>query len=214
MKPVAIGRKALHGAGAGEAIGFKIAPVEGALPGIGQVHTTRRQFITPSEFSIFQPTARGKFPFRFRGQFLAGPSSIRGGVFKADMHHRVIFPPGDIAARAFRRVPACALGPMPPMADIARIHRAIRHAENQRAGRQHIGGSTRIKRGVKRAFGDGLMTSGRDKTRKITVRHRGLVHPKTRHRHIVAGSFFGIMPIRAHQEGATCYPGHGRPFTS
>ena len=129
------------------------------------------------------------------------------------MHHGVIFPPGDIAARPFRGAPAGALGPMPPMADIARIHRAICHAENQRAGQQHIGGSTRVKRGVKRAFGNSLMASGRDKTRKIPVRHRGLVHPKTLHCHIMAGPFFGIMPVRAHQEGAAWYPGHGRAFT-
>ena len=213
MKPVAIGREALHRAGAGEAIGFEIAPRKGALPGIGQVHTTRRQFITPSEFSIFKPTARGKFPFRFRGQCLAGPGGVSGGVFKADMHHGVIFPPADITARPFRRAPMGALGPMPPMADIARIHRAICHAEHKRAGHQHIGGRTRIKRRVKRAFGNSLMASGRDKTSEILVRHRGLVHPKTLHRHIVAGPFFGIMPIRTHQEGAACDPGHGRAFT-
>jgi hypothetical protein len=133
--------------------------------------------------------------------------------FKRHMDHRVIFPPRNIAAWPFRRAPAGALGPMPPMADIARIHWAIGHAENKCARGQHIGRRAGIKRRIKRAFGHGLMASRRNETGEILVRHRRRVHPKACHRHAMAGPFFGIMPIRTHQEGAAWYPRHGRAFT-
>ena len=74
VQPVAIGREGAHRAGALEPVAGEVAPGEGALPGIGQVHAAGVSS-SPQANSGLQPAARRELPLRLGRQRLAGPGA-------------------------------------------------------------------------------------------------------------------------------------------
>ena len=61
--------------------------------------------IAPGVIGIFQPAARRKLPFGFCGQILSRPTGIRHGVFKSNVHHRLIGAAFDLTVGAFWMAP-------------------------------------------------------------------------------------------------------------
>ena len=97
--------------------------------------------------------ARGKLPFRFGRQFLAGPLGIGFGIAICDMHNRMIVEPADGAARPVGPAPIGAEFEFPPLRPVAQINRMLRRRENQRAGFEHVRQSARIVLWIGRDFG-------------------------------------------------------------
>src|SRR5262249_22961849 len=90
-KAVSIGRKASNRCCSFEAVALQILPWEVTLPGVCHEFAAGSQFISPDKIGSIQTAACGELPFRFGGQFLAGPFGICLGIFISDMHYRMLF---------------------------------------------------------------------------------------------------------------------------
>src|SRR5262249_10174137 len=86
-----------------------------SLPGVGHGLAAGRELLTPSELDAVQSAARGKFPFGFGWQFLAGPLGVGLGIAIGNMNDWVIVEPADRAARAVWPAPVRAELEFPPL---------------------------------------------------------------------------------------------------
>src|SRR5580704_19416298 len=100
VEAVAIRRERHDGRRAPAAVRREIQMREDSLPGIGHRLAARHEFVAPGEFRVIAPAARGKFPFGFGRQFLAGPSRVSLGVAVGDVYDRMIVEAADGTAWA------------------------------------------------------------------------------------------------------------------
>ena len=70
-----------------------------ALPCIRHLLAAGRELVTPGELSAVEAAARGKLPFGFGRQILAGPFGVGFGVAIGDVDNRMIVEAADRAAR-------------------------------------------------------------------------------------------------------------------
>src|SRR5262249_62115270 len=86
-----------------------------ALPEVGEDGRVRRLLVAPDVGLAFLPAARRELPLGLRGQALAGPPGVGGGVVPGDVDDGVVLLPLDAAARPLRVTPAGARRPLPPL---------------------------------------------------------------------------------------------------
>ena len=67
-----------------------------------------REFIAPGELGAVETAARGKFPFGFGRQILAGPFGVGERIAIGDVHDRMIVEPVDVALRPVGMAPVRA----------------------------------------------------------------------------------------------------------
>ena len=141
-----------------------------------------REFIAPGELGAVEPAARGKFPFGFGRQILAGPFGVGSAhPGKRHMHDRMIIEPGDIAVRSVGMAPVRALEEGPPLTPVAQIDWARRRRKNERTGIEHMRQRARIILRVGRNFGKGDVVGCLDEFVELPVRHRRAVDPELVH---------------------------------
>ena len=74
--PKPFGGNAVTGEVRSKPSGIQILRRKLALPGVGHVLATGREFVAPGEFGAVEAAARGELPFGLGRQVLAGPSRI------------------------------------------------------------------------------------------------------------------------------------------
>jgi hypothetical protein len=128
---VAVGRECSGRRGALEAIQEQVLPRELALPGVGEVPATGREFVTPHVDRAVEAPAGGELPLGFRRQRLARPRGVGLGVGIRNVRDRVPVPAPYVAIRTLGMPPARAGQVRPPLAEVAQIHRPRGAAEHQ-----------------------------------------------------------------------------------
>ena len=123
VQAVAVRRKRRHRRGALVAVLVEILARKFALPGVGHVLAAGREFIAPGELGAVEAAARGKLPFGFGRQVLAGPSRIGQRIGIRDVHDRMIVEHVDVALGPVGMAPVGALHERPPLAPVAQIER-------------------------------------------------------------------------------------------
>src|SRR6516225_9789153 len=108
VDPVAVRRKRRYRRRALEAIGAEVLVWEVTLPGIGHVFAAGCELITPGVLGAIEPPARGKLPFGFSRQVLAGPFCIGQRIVERDVYDRMIVEHVDVAFRAIGPPPVGA----------------------------------------------------------------------------------------------------------
>src|ERR1700691_4921361 len=84
------------------------------------------EFLAPNVRLPVQSAARGEFEFRFRGQALAGPFRVNGGILPGDVHPGMIATSLQVARRTLRVLPACAFRVTPPSVSVGKCDRVRR----------------------------------------------------------------------------------------
>src|ERR1700733_15063578 len=121
-----------------ETVFAKILARKFALPSIGHMLAARRELIAPGKLSAVQSAARGKFPFSFGRQFLAGPRGVGFSVPISDVNDGMIIEPADRAARPVGTFPVGTEFEIPPLRPVTQIYRVLRRREDKRAGLEHM----------------------------------------------------------------------------
>ena len=161
-----------------------------------------RELVAPGILRRVQAAARGELPFRLGRQRLAGPCGIGRRILERDVDDGVMRAIGDRAARAFRVAPARAVGPVPPVPDIAEIDRAWRFAEDERAGLQRRRRQIGKGGGIERALRDGAIARGVDEGGELRIRHRVRIDGEGADADAAGRGFLRVMVIRSHAEHA------------
>jgi len=83
----------------------------------------RQEFVAPRIGSAFKAAARGKLPLGFRRKRLSVPPRERLRITERDVNDRVVVEAVNGAARTMRLTPERVARVMPPVRDVATIHR-------------------------------------------------------------------------------------------
>ena len=199
---VAVGRERAHRRRPRPAVGAQVLVRKVALPGVGHMPAVRRELVAPGEVRAVQSAARGEFPFRFGRQFLAGPLGVGLGVLERHLHDGMIVQSADMAAFAVGPPPRGAEGEAPPLAEVAEVDGLAGRREHQPTCLEHLRQGAGIILGIGRDLRPGHIVGRRHEGAELRIGDRRGIDPESVDRDAVARRFVGIMPVRAHAEGA------------
>jgi hypothetical protein len=118
MDAVAVRREGRDRRRAFKAVLGLVLPRKWSLPSIGHMPPAGRKFIAPGERGAVQSSPRGKLPFGFCRQILAGPFGIGLRILVGHVNDRVIVEPADPAFRPKGMTPVRPFEEILPLAPI------------------------------------------------------------------------------------------------
>src|SRR5262249_21125819 len=104
--------------------------------------------------------------------------------------------------------PVCAFGEGPPLAEIAQADRIVGRRECQRARIDQMRQYAGIVFGIRRDFRDSDVSRRPDELPEFPIGDGMAIHPERADRDTMGGSFFRIVLVGSHPEGAAWNPVH------
>ena len=123
VEAVRVSRKRSHRRDPAKAIVLGIFVRESAFPNVGHPTAVDREIVTPRVACARESAAGGKFPLRFRGQPLARPGRISGGILISDVQDGVLVVAHDRTVRPRRMTPIGAGHVTPPTEGVVERNR-------------------------------------------------------------------------------------------
>ena len=211
VQPKTVRREGIDGRGALKTVLGEVLKGKAPLPGVGHVAAFGIGGIAPRIGGALETAARGEFPLRFVGQFLAGPCRIRLRVLVGDVYGRMIVLAENRAVRSVRVTPVRAGHIGPPRAMVAQADRPRRLDEDERPRDEEFRSGVRIHFPRRHALGEGDVAGLGDEAGKFRIGHRKAVDPESVDGLAADRPLLAVERIRAHQKATAGNEDHVIP---
>src|SRR5262249_59007878 len=106
----------------------------------------------------------------------------------------------DVALRALGMAPVGAVPPRPPVVEVAQVDRALRLAEDERAGHEILGLGAGVVLRARRLLGPGDVAGLLHEAPELGHGHGMTVDREVADRHLADRALLGVEPVRPHPE--------------
>ncbi|MNQ95499.1 hypothetical protein D3C85_1110600 [compost metagenome] len=173
------------------------------MPIVCKHPSIRGETVTPGEVKSIVATASRIFPFGFGRQRFTSPGSVSFSIHIDDMYDRMVFQSLNRASWTQWFSPPGTETEDPPLRRAHQVHGRLRRHKNQRTSFSHLQWHTGIILRIRRALGEGLVSSGLHEDGELSIGDRCSIDPEFIDMHFADRSLFRIEAIRTHSENAT-----------
>ena len=214
VEAVAVRRKGVHWRRALVPVGREILVRKLALPGVGQLAPTGREFAAPGELGAVETAACRELPLGFSRKLLACPLGVGFCILKGDMHDRMVVNAADRAAGTVGPTPVRAKLERPPFGPVTRIDLTLGRGKHQRPRLEHVRQGAGVVLRIGRDLGEGDVTRLLDEFSEFAIGDRRAVHPEAVDGDAMNRCLFRIVLLRSHAKRTAGNPDHAVMPTS